>query len=62
MISVLEKNPNVDIKNKIDRDINGCKVRLFFSLQPNEKTKRLILDTLMGCFDRKVQGVVSVQP
>jgi hypothetical protein len=47
---------NIDMGNRIERDIGGCKVRLFFSLQPNEKTKRLVLDNLMISFDRKVQG------
>ncbi len=60
MIKVTEK-PDIDANNKIERNIDGCKVRLFFSLQPNEKIKRLVLDNLMLCYDRKMQGGTMVQ-
>jgi len=54
-------NPHIDSENQIVREINGCKVRLFFCLKPNEKTERLVLDNLMLVFDRKMQGLSSVQ-
>jgi hypothetical protein len=55
------EKPNIDTENRIERDIDGCKVRLFFSLQPNEKIERLVLDNLMLLFDRKMQGASRVQ-
>jgi hypothetical protein len=60
MINISEK-PNIDTENRIERNIDGCKVRLFFSLQPNEKIERLVLDNLMLLFDRKMQGASRVQ-
>jgi|GEM_PF-5144322 len=60
MISIAEK-PNIDPMNMIEREIDGCKVRLFFSLSANEKVERLVLDSLMLVFDRKMQGLASVQ-
>jgi hypothetical protein len=60
MVNIIEK-PNIDTENKIERNIDGCKVRLFFSLYPNEKIKRLMLDNLMLSFDRKMQGGSRVQ-
>lgn len=60
MINVMEK-PNIDTKNKIERNIDGCKVRLFFSLNPNEEIERLVLDNLMLVFDRKMQGLPNVK-
>jgi len=53
--------PYIDPCNIIERNINGCNVRLFFSLERNEKTERLVLDNLMLAFDRKMQGAASVQ-
>ena len=50
------KNSQIDIENTIDREINGCKVRLFFSLNPNKKTERFVLDNLMLVFDRKMSS------
>jgi hypothetical protein len=55
----LGEKPGIDTQNKIERDIDGCKVRLFFPLQPNENTKKRVLDHLMLSFDRKVQGAWS---
>lgn len=52
--------PDIDTVNRIERDIDGCKVRLFFSLHPNEKIERLVLDNLMLMFDRKMQGEQTV--
>ena len=53
--------PNIDPDNRIERDIDGCKVRLFFCSARNDKTERLVLDNLMLVFDRKMQGLVTVQ-
>lgn len=60
MIDIMMK-PNIDTKNRIERDVDGCKVRLFFSLHPNEKVERLVLDNLMLVFDDKMQGVATVE-
>jgi len=60
MIMTTEK-PNIDPNNIIEREINGCKVRLFFSPESNEKVERLVLDNLILVFDRKMQGLTSVQ-
>ena len=60
MINIIEK-PNIDTKNRIERNIDGCKVRLFFSLNPNEKIERSVLDNLMLVFDRKMQGLPTVK-
>ena len=54
-------NLQIDPENVIKREINGCKVRLFFSSERNEKVERLVLDHLMQVFDRKMQGLSSVQ-
>ena len=51
----------IDPDNKLEREINGCKVRLFFILSHNEKVERQVLDRLMLVFDRKMQGTSSVQ-
>ena len=60
MISAADR-PHVDPNNRIEREINGCKVRLFFSLSRNEKVERQVLDNLMLVFDKKMQGMVNVQ-
>ena len=57
----INMNPNIDPENRIERDIDGCKVRLFFSTKHNEKIERLVLDNLMLAFDRKMQGLQNVQ-
>ena len=51
----------IDPENSMERDINDCKVRLFFSPTPNEKSVRLVLDNLMLAFDRKVQRRSGMQ-
>jgi len=58
---ILETKPYIDPDNILEREINGCKVRLFFMLERNEKAERMVLDNLMLVFDRKIQGVSSVQ-
>ena len=60
MLNADEKQ-SIDPVNTIEREINGCKVRLFFVLGHNEETERLVLDRLMLVFDRKMQGQASVQ-
>ena len=61
-INVQRSNqPNIDPENIVEREINGCKVRLFFLLERNERIERIVLDNLMLVFDRKMQGVSSVQ-
>ena len=58
MIAITEK-PYIDPKNMVEREINGCRVRLFFSPQRNEKIERLVLGNLILAFDRKMQGGVK---
>jgi hypothetical protein len=55
------RQSNIDLESRIERKINGCEVRLFFSPERNEKVERLVLDHLMLVFDRKMQGLSSVQ-
>ena len=60
MIAANEK-PYIDPLNIVEREINGCKVRLFFLSERNERAERMVLDNLMLVFDRKMQGAASVQ-
>ena len=55
------ENQNIDPINKIEREINGCKVRLRFCQNNNELIQRLILDNLLLIFDEKIQAMSSVQ-
>ena len=52
---------NIDPENKIEREIDGCKVRLFFNSTYNEKIERSVLDNLLLVFERKQQEMSSVQ-
>jgi hypothetical protein len=52
---------HIDPNRTIEREANGCKVRLFFSLERNEKVERQTLDHLMLVFDRKKREVASVR-
>ena len=60
MINTVMKS-DIDAENKVERNIDGCKVRLFFSVNQNDKIERLVLDNLMLAFDRKVQGLSIVK-
>ena len=60
-IALIGNNPKIDPENMVEREINGCNVRLFFLLERNERIERLVLDNLMLAFDRKMQGVSSMQ-
>ena len=53
--------PKIDPENVVEREINGCNVRLFFLLERNERIERLVLDNLMLAFDRKMQRTSSMQ-
>lgn len=46
---------NIDPDNSIERNIDGCTVRLFFSSSRNERAERLVLDNLMLVFDLKIR-------
>jgi len=59
MYKIADK-PYIDPYNIVERNINGCNVRLFFSLERNEKAERSALDKLMLVFDRKMQETASV--
>ena len=52
--------PYIDPYNIVEREINGCKVRLLFILEPNQNVKQHMLDHLMVVFDRKMQASASV--
>ena len=56
-----DNKPKIDPENMVEREINGCNVRLFFLLERNERIERLVLDNLMLAFDRKMQKVSSMQ-
>jgi len=53
-------DPNIDPDNVIETVYNGCKVRLFFSLEENN-VKRGVLDQILLAFDRRIQDSVNVQ-
>jgi hypothetical protein len=59
------KNDNIEdnkySENIIDREIDGCKVRLFFSLSHNNKVERTVLDNLMLVFEKRKQEIANVQ-
>lgn len=57
----IDKKLGIDPDNTIEREINGCKVRLFFVMEENVKVERFVLDHLMLVFDRKMQGLANVQ-
>jgi len=54
------KSANIDPDNMSERNYNGCNVRLFFTLEHNERAERLVLENLMLVFDRK-HGLSNVQ-
>ena len=57
----VDEELNIDPEHIVERDFNGCKVRMLFALERNEKVERLVLDHLMLVFDRKRQGLLYVQ-
>lgn len=59
-MSITDK-PDIDPNNSIKREIDGCKMRLFFRLERNEIAERLVLDNLMLVFDRKMQDLGIVR-
>ena len=56
-----DRTVNIDPDNKIERNYNGCNVRLFFVSEYNEKVERQILDHLMLVFVRRMQESSNVQ-
>ena len=56
----VEENPYIDTDNTIENVLNGCKVRLFFITDQNEKVERLVLSRLMMKFDRKIRELSNV--
>ena len=54
-------DPRMDPTNKIQREINGCKILLQFARERNEDVERAVLDNLIGVFERKVQGLSSMK-
>ena len=57
----IDGHRNIDADKTIERDFNGCKVRLFFIMEHNEKIERMVLDHLMLVFNRKKQDLSNVQ-
>jgi len=55
----IQKQKNIDPLNKIEKEVNGCKVRLFFSLTPNERMEHIILENLMLVFERRIKTTLS---
>ena len=55
------RNPNIDPVNMIHKEVNGCKVRLFFMSERNERAERMVLENLMLSFDRKRLGASRVR-
>jgi len=56
----VDENPYIDTDNTIENVLNGCKVRLFFITDQNEKVERLVLSRLMMMFDRKIRELSNV--
>ena len=61
IVTGMVENQNIDTVNKIEREINGCKVRIRFCKNANELNQRLVLDNLLLIFDDKIQGMSTVQ-
>ena len=55
------KETKIDLANAKEYEINGCKVRLFFTLGQNEGVEKVILNNLMQVVERKKQEVSNVQ-
>jgi hypothetical protein len=51
----------VDSTNIMEQEINGCNVRLFFTVEQNANLKGMVLDNLIQVIQRKKQDVSSVQ-
>ncbi len=55
-----EHNTAVNNGNVLERDANGCKIRLSFSEQRNDWIERLVLDNLMRVFEKRLSGLSCV--
>ena len=51
---------NLDPVNQVEREIEGCKVRLLFLRERNEIVERLVLNNLMDAFEQKIKNLSSV--
>jgi len=45
----------IDSDHIIDKEINGCAVRLFFTKTDNKRVEKIVLNNLMQVIDRKKQ-------
>ena len=53
--------PSIDPVNRIDQEINGCKVHLHFTRESNEEVDRLVLGHIMFAFDHRMKVTSDVQ-
>jgi hypothetical protein len=58
---MMNVKPQIDPNRMIEREANGCKVRLFFSVERNERVERQTLDHLILVFDRKKRELANVR-
>ena len=45
----------IDSARIIDKEINGCAVRLHFTITDNKRVEKIVLNNLMQVIDRKKQ-------
>jgi len=53
--------PYIDPDNSLETEYNGCKVKLFFSIDNNHNVKGAVLDQIMLAFDRRITELSSVR-
>ena len=53
--SDMGENTPLDPVNQLERKIEGCKVRLLFLRDRNEKVERLVLENLMDVFEHRAK-------
>ena len=55
------ENIPLDPVNQLEREIEGCKVRLLFLRDRNEKVERLVLENLMDVFEQRTKQGSSLK-
>ena len=58
----MDEKATIDQCNTIEREINGCMVRLFFGVERNSEIERMVVCRLLELFDRRMQEKTNVQP
>ena len=53
----MKERTDIDTANIVERELNGCRVQLFFSLRRNETIEHIVLSNLLLVFDQKMSSV-----